>query len=448
MWRRPISTLRPGATPRRIEWVTARATPNVPPKARKRFRTAISFADPARYPARTTATVSRAAIPPPRTRSRGRRGVGASPRRQTCRTSAATSPTVAVPAAAASERVRRRRLACFAGRFIDARRRRGERGRQRSMPTSLPAVPNGHARATARRSGRLLVGVPAAHDRLAGFVAGRAEDRMELEGGGVAAGRRLAPERLGHGADVVRPAAAADADVVDAGLARAERELRHLEARALEGLELDGERPPAVLAAQRLERGGRRRRPVRHRLGRDRDVHGRADALEQRQHRLRSAGAVEADDPRAVAGQDAARLDVVEAVVRRLRLHARERHHRRQAELRADVEGDQRLADVVERLGDHEVDALLDGPAELLLVLRAHDEPGPDRVRGVEGPRVADVAGDEGVALARDLVRDPDGLAVQVLELARAPDVLQLLAVRVVGERDHDVRPGAEELAV
>src|SRR3954451_1058968 len=89
MWRRPISTLRHGPTPRRIEWVTARATPNVPPKARKRLRTAISFADPARYPARTTATVSRAAIPPPRTRARGGRGGRAAARRPTGATSAA-----------------------------------------------------------------------------------------------------------------------------------------------------------------------------------------------------------------------------------------------------------------------------------------------------------------------------------------------------------------------
>src|SRR4051795_3340806 len=183
MWRRPISTLRHGPMPRRIEWVTARATPNVPPKAMKRLRTAISFADPARYPARTTATVSRAAIPPPRTRSRGRRGVGASPRRQTCATSAATRPTVAVQAAAARERVRRRG----------------------SMPVSLPAVRNGHARAIARRSGRLLAGVPAAHDRLAVLAPRLAEHRMQREGGRVAAGGRLAAERLGHRADVVRP---------------------------------------------------------------------------------------------------------------------------------------------------------------------------------------------------------------------------------------------------
>ena len=38
--------------------------------------------------------------------------------------------------------------------------------------------------------------------------------------------------------------------------------------------------------------------------------------------------------------------------------------------------------------------------------------------------------------------------AVHLLEVAGAADVPELLAVRVVGERDHDVRAGAQELAV
>jgi hypothetical protein len=107
----------------------------------------------------------------------------------------------------------------------------------------------------------------------------------------------------------------------------------------------------------------------------DRHVDGLADALEQREHGLRPARAVEAHDRRAVARDDPAGVDVVVTVVRHRRLHAGERHHRRQAEVLADVDRDQRLADVVERLGDDEVDAFLDGPAELLLVLRANDEP-------------------------------------------------------------------------
>ena len=196
---------------------------------------------------------------------------------------------------------------------------------------------------------------------------------MQLDGGGVAAGRRDAAQRLGHRAHVMGRAAAADADVVDADLAGADGELGHLEARALEGLELDREEVAAVARLEGLEGGRRGRRPVGHRLGRDRDVDRRPDALEQRQHRLRPARAVEADERRAGVGEDLAGLDVVVAVVGLLALHARERDHRGQPERRADLEPDQGLADEVVGLRDHEVDALLDRPAELLLVLRAHD---------------------------------------------------------------------------
>jgi hypothetical protein len=111
--------------------------------------------------------------------------------------------------------------------------------------------------AYARR--RALVGAadrgPAAHDGLAVLAARGAEDGVELDGRGVSARRRLAAERLGHGPDVMRPAAAADADVVDADVARAAREVRHLEARALERLELDREESLAVGRLERLERG-------------------------------------------------------------------------------------------------------------------------------------------------------------------------------------------------
>ena len=99
-------------------------------------------------------------------------------------------------------------------------------------------------------------------------------------------------------------------------------------------------------------------------------------------------------------------------------------------------------------LGDHEVDALLDRPPELLLVLRAHHRAGCRRVLGVVRPRVADVPGHQRVALAGDLAGDPHGLAVHRLEVVGAADVLELLAVRVVGERDHHVRARAQELAM
>jgi hypothetical protein len=86
-------------------------------------------------------------------------------------------------------------------------------------------------------------------------------------------------------------------------------EVRHLEARAQVGLELEREQVAAV-GLERLEGRRRRRGPVGHRLGRDRDVDRRADRLEQRQHRRRPARAVEADERRAGVGEPAARLDV------------------------------------------------------------------------------------------------------------------------------------------
>jgi hypothetical protein len=100
------------------------------------------------------------------------------------------------------------------------------------------------------------------------------------------------------------------------------------------------------------------------------------------------------------------------------------------------------------RLGDDEVDPLLDRPAELLLVLGAHDGAGALGIRRVIAPCVADVAGHQGAALGRDLVGDPDRLAVHGLQVAVPADVAQLVAVRVVGQRHHDVGPRAEELAV
>ena len=132
-----------------------------------------------------------------------------------------------------------------------------------------------------------------------------------------------------------------------------------------------------------------------------------------------------------------ARLDVVVAVVGRRRLHARERDHRGQAELLADLEPDQRLADVVVGLRDHEVDALLDRPAELLLVLRADHRARPLRLGRVVGPGVADVAGHERAALGGDLVRDPHRLAVQLLEVVPAADRLAACP----GARSRSARP-------
>ena len=253
---------------------------------------------------------------------------------------------------------------------------------------------------------------------------------------------------LGHGPHVVGGAAAADPDVARPQVGCRPGEIGHLETGVRERLQLDGERAATVGVGQRLERRGGRVRPEGHRLRGDRDVHRRPNLLQQGQHGRRTAGTVQADHGRAGVGQHPAGVHIGVAVVRRLGLHAGEGDDGRQSELLADLQPDQGLADEVVGLGDDQVDAFLDRPAELLAVLLTDDVTGPLRVCRVVRPRVADVAGHESVTLGGDLVGDPDGLAVQLLELALPPDVLELLAVRVVGERDHDVGAGPQELPV
>ena len=95
---------------------------------------------------------------------------------------------------------------------------------------------------------------PAAHD----LVLRVGQDGVELHGGRVAAAPAVvAAQRLGHRADVVRPAAAADADVVHADVAGAAGEVRHLEARALEAARAGSGTGAPPSADERLE--GRRR---------------------------------------------------------------------------------------------------------------------------------------------------------------------------------------------
>ena len=134
------------------------------------------------------------------------------------------------------------------------------------------------------------------------------------------------------------------------------------------------------------------------------------------------------------------------------RLDGCERDERGQPEFVAHLEPDQCLAEKVVGLADDEVDALFLGPAELLAVLLAHDRTGVDRVGRVEAPGVADVASDQGATsqapdFIGDFVGDADGLPVQQLQLTVAPDIAQLLAMRVIGERDHHVGAGPQELA-
>ena len=118
------------------------------------------------------------------------------------------------------------------------------------------------------------------------------------------------------------------------------------------------------------------------------------------------------------------------------------------ARLLHHLDRDHGLAEVVVRLGDHQVGALLDGPGDLLAVHLAHDRARGNGIVRVECPGVADVPGNERVTFGGDLGSEPQRVAVQRLEVALAADLAHLLAVTVVRERHHHLRAGAEELPV
>ena len=123
------------------------------------------------------------------------------------------------------------------------------------------------------------------------------------------------------------------------------------------------------------------------------------------------------------------------------------RHHGRQAELLADLQSDQRFAQVVVGLGDDEVDALLGRPAQLLGVHGAHHR-GGSRVLGVIGPGVADVACHQGIAFRGHCPGQPHRLPVHRLQVGLTAQLAQLLAVRVIGERHHDISARTQKLPV
>src|ERR1039458_8322252 len=247
------------------------------------------------------------------------------------------------------------------------------------------------------------------------------------------------------GADLVRAAAAADADVLDPEVARRPGKERHLHARAPEGLQREREDPLHSLGPQALHRGRIRGCPVGRRLRGSRAGDGIPDLSQQREHRLRPAVAVEADDRGAFGGENAAGLRVLIAVARPFRLGSGERHHRRQTQPAHDLQRDQRLAEIVIGLGDDEVDALVHRPAQLLGVGGTDHIAGRRIVRVVD-PGIADVARYQRVALLRDLAGDPDRVPVHRFQGALAADGPQLLPMRVVGERDHHLRARAQEL--
>ena len=271
---------------------------------------------------------------------------------------------------------------------------------------------------------------------------------MEFDGRRVLTCRDLPSQRLGHCADVVRASAAADSDVVDAQRLRLARVVGHLEPRTEKGLERDWKDVGPVGGFQGLERRHRLLRFVGNRLSRDVAAHRPANLLDDREHGRGPSIAVQPDDVGPVVRQDLAGIDVAIAIPGLVRSGGGQRDHGRQAQFLDDLQRDQRLAQIIVGLRDDEIDALVNRPGELLLVHRA-DHPGRCLlVLRVVCPGVADVTGDQGIAFARNLVGDLDCLAVHCLEVVLAADVLELGAMRVVGERHHDVSARPEELAM
>ena len=155
-------------------------------------------------------------------------------------------------------------------------------------------------------------------------------------------------------------------------------ELRELVPVARERVESGGERSVvgqviAVGIAERLEARLLLRRPVRHRKGGDVPLHRVPDPLQQRQHRARPADAVQPHYGGAGVLEALTGVLGRPSVPRLGLLVDRERDHRGHSCLFDDVERHQCLLTPRERLADHEVDACLDRPADLLFEHR------PDR---------------------------------------------------------------------
>src|SRR4051794_18967460 len=177
-----------------------------------------------------------------------------------------------------------------------------------STTTSAPRRRSSHAQArpttpaptTATRGSLMAPGsVLPVHEPLRLLPDVLPEDRMLRHVRGVAARRNGPAQALGHRADIMGSAAAADADVPDAQVARRGGEVGHLEAVAEERFEREREHARPLDVLQRLKVRLLRRRPVGNRLGGDVAIDRGPDPLQYRQHRPRTARAVEPDDVRA-----------------------------------------------------------------------------------------------------------------------------------------------------
>ena len=271
---------------------------------------------------------------------------------------------------------------------------------------------------------------------------------------GEPAGIGRQPDRLGDFADVHRGRAAAHADVVDAQVEGLLGERTDLVAVRLQGIESGGERASVRgghLGAGVGEVEERRlglRGAVGDRQGADVTGHGRADLLQPRQHRRRSAEAVEADDIDAELFETLRSLDDPDPVGHLLEAHGRKREDDGQAAGLGDLGRGDGLTGEVEGLADDEVGAFLDRPCDHL------GEHGPHLgllglIGGIPDVRVRDVAGHEvpGLGVGNG-PGDLQGGAVERLEQVLLADHAHLLTVSVVGEGLDDVGTGPLEVDV
>jgi hypothetical protein len=123
-----------------------------------------------------------------------------------------------------------------------------------------------------------------------------------------------------------------------------------------------------------------------------------------------------------------------------------QRDHRGQLGALDRLQRDERLLAVGEGLGDHEVNARLDDPLDLLVEHRPHR--GAALVVGGEDVGVTEVAGQQASVLLGHVGGDLQGAAVERLEQLLLANEPQLLPMAVVGERLDDVGAGVHELTV
>jgi hypothetical protein len=134
-------------------------------------------------------------------------------------------------------------------------------------------------------------------------------------------------------------------------------------------------------------------------------------------------------------------------VARQVVLVYRQRDDRGQRGSLDRLGSEQRFTGVGEGLGDDEVHARFDRPADLLVEHAARRRMRFRIVRVVDAG-VAQVAGEQRAGVVCDSFRDVQRLPVDPLEVVLAPDDLHLLAMRVVGERLHDIGSGMHEIAM